>query len=91
MQVGALGPASTVTAGHAAGASAVCYAFDLAAFDHADAVLALSVDALTETVMTAYRALGVHANAMPALKARSDGSSVPCRRAPGARARPGPS
>jgi 3-oxoacyl-[acyl-carrier-protein] synthase II len=65
MQVGALGPASTVTAGHAAGASAVCYAFDLAAFDHADAVLALSVDALTETVVAAYRALGVLTAAEP--------------------------
>jgi 3-oxoacyl-[acyl-carrier-protein] synthase II len=68
MQVGAVGPASTVTAGHAAGASAVCYAFDLAGFDHADAVLALSVDSLTETVVTAYRALGVLATAEPGSK-----------------------
>jgi 3-oxoacyl-[acyl-carrier-protein] synthase II len=41
MQVGAIGPASTVTAGHSAGASALCYAFELAAFDHADAMLAV--------------------------------------------------
>jgi 3-oxoacyl-[acyl-carrier-protein] synthase II len=65
MQVGAIGPASTVTAAHAAGASALCYAYDLAAFDHADLVLAVAADALTDTVVDAYRDLGVLASGDP--------------------------
>jgi 3-oxoacyl-[acyl-carrier-protein] synthase II len=56
---GILGSASTVTAGHAAGASALCYAFDLTTMDHADAIVALGVDTLTDTVVDAYRELGV--------------------------------
>jgi 3-oxoacyl-[acyl-carrier-protein] synthase II len=56
---GILGSASTVTAGHGAGASALCYGFDLAAADHADAVACLAVDTLTDTVVDAYRELGV--------------------------------
>jgi len=59
IKVGALGSASTVTAGHAAGASSLCYGCDLAATDHADAVLCLGADSLTDTVITAYRELGV--------------------------------
>jgi 3-oxoacyl-[acyl-carrier-protein] synthase II len=59
MQVGTVGAASTVTAGHAAGASALCYAFDLAAYDKADAMLAVGVDALTDSVLAAYRDLGI--------------------------------
>src|ERR671936_2571927 len=39
MQVGAVGPASTVTAGHAAGASAICYAYDLVRCNRADALV----------------------------------------------------
>jgi 3-oxoacyl-[acyl-carrier-protein] synthase II len=56
---GILGSASTVTAGHAAGASALCYGFDLTTMDHADAIVALGVDTLTDTVVEAYRELGV--------------------------------
>jgi len=56
---GILGSASTVTAGHAAGASALCYGFDLTTMDHADAIVALGVDTLTDTVVEAYKALGV--------------------------------
>jgi 3-oxoacyl-[acyl-carrier-protein] synthase II len=59
IKIGALGSASTVTAGHAAGASSLCYGWDLAATDHADAVLCLGADSLTDTVITAYRELGV--------------------------------
>lgn len=59
MHVGAIGPASTVTTGHAAGAGSVCYAFDLSRLDHADAMLALAADTLTGTVVNAYRALGL--------------------------------
>jgi 3-oxoacyl-[acyl-carrier-protein] synthase II len=56
---GILGSASTVTAGHAAGASALCYGFDLTTMDHADAIVALGVDTLTDTVVEAYTELGV--------------------------------
>jgi len=59
IKVGVQGSASTVTAGHAAGAASLCYGYDLAATDHADAVLCLGADSLTDTVITAYRELGV--------------------------------
>jgi 3-oxoacyl-[acyl-carrier-protein] synthase II len=59
MHVGTVGPASTVTAGHAAGASAVCYSYDLATCNHADAMVALAADTLTDTVIRGYRALGL--------------------------------
>jgi 3-oxoacyl-[acyl-carrier-protein] synthase II len=59
IKVGALGSASTVTAGHAAGASALCYGVDLAGADHADAIISIGADALTDTVVRAYRELGV--------------------------------
>jgi 3-oxoacyl-[acyl-carrier-protein] synthase II len=58
MKVGAVGPASTVTAGHAAGAQALTYAFDLAASGKADAMLAIAADTITDTVVQAYRELG---------------------------------
>jgi 3-oxoacyl-[acyl-carrier-protein] synthase II len=56
---GVLGSASTVTAGHGAGASALCYGADLASTDHADAVICIGADTLTDTVINAYRELGV--------------------------------
>jgi 3-oxoacyl-[acyl-carrier-protein] synthase II len=59
MQVGAVGVASTVTAGHAAGASALTYAFDLSSSGKADAVICVATDTLTDTVLDAYRDLGV--------------------------------
>lgn len=59
IKVGTTGPTSTVTAGHAAGASALTYGFDLAAADHADAMVCLGADALTDTVIAAYRDLGL--------------------------------
>ncbi len=59
IKVGTTGPTSTVTAGHAAGASALTYGFDLAAADHADAMVCLGADALTDTVISAYRDLGL--------------------------------
>ena len=65
IKVGALGSASTVTVGHAAGAASLCYGCDLATTDHADAVLCLGADSLTDTVITAYRELGVLAGASP--------------------------
>jgi 3-oxoacyl-[acyl-carrier-protein] synthase II len=63
LKVGVLGSASTVTVGHAAGAVSLCYGCDLAATDHADAVLCLGADSLTDTVVTAYRELGILAGA----------------------------
>jgi 3-oxoacyl-[acyl-carrier-protein] synthase II len=58
MKIGAVGAASTVTAGHAAGASSLCYAFDLARSDQADIAIAVAADAITDTVVDAYRQLG---------------------------------
>ncbi len=58
MKVGPVGPASTVTAGHAAGAQALTYAYDLAASGKADAMLCIAADTLTDTVVQAYRELG---------------------------------
>jgi 3-oxoacyl-[acyl-carrier-protein] synthase II len=65
IKVGTTGPTSTVTAGHAAGASALVYGADLARTDHADAMVCLGADALTDTVITAYRELGVLSSATP--------------------------
>ncbi len=59
MQVGAVGPTSTVTAGHGAGASALAYAAELVATNCADGMIALAADTLTDTVIEAYRQAGV--------------------------------
>lgn len=59
LKVGLLGSATTVTAGHAAGASALCYGYDLTSRDHADAIICLGADTLTDTVLAGYRELGV--------------------------------
>jgi 3-oxoacyl-[acyl-carrier-protein] synthase II len=65
MLVGTTGPTSTVTAGHAAGASALCYAADLVATDQADAIVAIAADTLTDTMIGAYDGLGILASALP--------------------------
>ena len=65
IKIGALGSASTVTAGHGAGASALCYGTDLAATDHADAMICIGADTLTDTIIDAYRGLGVLAGGAP--------------------------
>jgi 3-oxoacyl-[acyl-carrier-protein] synthase II len=59
MQVGAVGPASTVTAGHAAGASALAYGYDLVSCNQADAIICLAADTLTDTVIRGYREAGL--------------------------------
>jgi 3-oxoacyl-[acyl-carrier-protein] synthase II len=59
LKVGLLGSATTVTAGHAAGASSLCYGADLTSRDHADAIVCLGADALTDTVIEGYKELGV--------------------------------
>jgi len=65
IKVGTTGPTSTVTAGHAAGASALVYGAELAAVDDADAMVCLGADALTDTVLTAYKELGVLSGSAP--------------------------
>jgi 3-oxoacyl-[acyl-carrier-protein] synthase II len=65
IKVGVVGPASTVTAGHGAGASALIYASDLAASNQADAMLCIAADAMTDTVLQAYRELGALASSEP--------------------------
>jgi 3-oxoacyl-[acyl-carrier-protein] synthase II len=62
MLVGATGPASTITVGHAAGSSAISYAFDLVHAGRADAVVALAADTLTDTVIRGYRETGLLSN-----------------------------
>src|SRR6185503_8848121 len=42
-----------------AGASAICYGYDLAACAQADALICLAADTLTDTVIRAYKELGL--------------------------------
>lgn len=58
MVLGAKGPTSTATALHAAGASALCMAYDLLRAGRADAILCPAVDDLPPFVLDAYRVLG---------------------------------
>ncbi|PSL02363.1 3-oxoacyl-[acyl-carrier-protein] synthase II [Haloactinopolyspora alba] len=57
--LGLHGPTSTVSAGHASGATALAYACQLLRTGHADAVVCLAVDLVDELVVRAYRDLGV--------------------------------
>jgi 3-oxoacyl-[acyl-carrier-protein] synthase II len=50
---------STVTAGHAAGAQSLTYAYELVRTDHADAVVSLATDTITDAVVQGYQDLGV--------------------------------
>ncbi|EIV94863.1 beta-ketoacyl-[acyl-carrier-protein] synthase family protein [Frankia sp. QA3] len=59
MATGARGPASTATAGNAAGASALTIAHDLLRSGRADAVLCPAADDLSPGVLAAYRGLGL--------------------------------
>jgi 3-oxoacyl-[acyl-carrier-protein] synthase II len=76
IKVGLLGSATTVTAGHGAGASSLCYGYDLSRTDHADGIVCLGADALTDTVIAGYRALGVLANGGPGLTLAEAGIGV---------------
>jgi 3-oxoacyl-[acyl-carrier-protein] synthase II len=62
MNVGTVGPTTTVTAGHAAGASSLTYGYDLVSHDQADAVVSVVADTLTDTVIDGYKGLGVLSN-----------------------------
>jgi 3-oxoacyl-[acyl-carrier-protein] synthase II len=55
MVLGAKGPTSTATAAHAAGASALCIAYDMLRAGHAEAVLCPAVDEFSDGVLDAYR------------------------------------
>jgi 3-oxoacyl-[acyl-carrier-protein] synthase II len=59
MQVGTVGPTTTVSVGHAAGASAITYSYDLVSRDQADATVAVAADTLTDTVIEGYKAVGM--------------------------------
>ena len=59
IHLGAVGPTSTVTSGHAAGAQALAYAFDLVARDAASAMLVVGVDTLPAALVRGYRDLGL--------------------------------
>lgn len=55
---GAVGPASTITTGHAAGASALAYARETVARGRADAMICVASDTLADPVILAYRQMG---------------------------------
>lgn len=59
MVLGAKGPTSTLTSGHAAGAAALGTAFDLLRAGRADAVLCTGVDELSPYALDAYRGAGL--------------------------------
>ncbi len=65
IHTGAVGVASTVTTGHAAGAAALCYAHDLLSSDRADAVICIAADVLTDAVLDGYRAGGMFSSDAP--------------------------
>lgn len=65
MHTGAVGPASTLSAGHASGAAAVAWGCSLVASGQAAAMLCLAADSLTETVVAAYQELGLLAPSSP--------------------------
>lgn len=67
MQVGAKGPTSTVTTGHAAGASALAVSFDLLRQHCADAIVCPAVEDLSPGVLEAYRALPLFADGQAVL------------------------
>ncbi|MFE3224215.1 beta-ketoacyl synthase N-terminal-like domain-containing protein [Nocardia sp. NPDC059228] len=59
MALGAKGPTSTLTSGHAAGAAALGTAFDLLRAGRADAVLCTGADELSPYALDAYRGAGL--------------------------------
>jgi 3-oxoacyl-[acyl-carrier-protein] synthase II len=56
--LGTLGPTSTVTAGHAAGAAALGYCADILGRGEADAMVCVAADTLTPTVIRGYHDIG---------------------------------
>lgn len=72
IKVGIVGPATTICVGHAAGAASLAYAYDLVARGRADAIASVGADTLTDTVIDAYKGLGVVAGA----NGRGDGFAI---------------
>lgn len=88
MLLGAKGPTSTLTAGHAAGASALSVAHDLLRTGRADAVLCPAVDDLSATVLGFYGALPLFRGAAGRRYTLADGGvALLLERASAARAR----
>lgn len=58
-QLGLYGPTSTVSAGHASGATALGYGYELLRTGRADTIVCVAVDLVDELVVRAYRDLGV--------------------------------
>jgi 3-oxoacyl-[acyl-carrier-protein] synthase II len=65
MHTGAVGPTSTITAGHAAGAAALTYGYDLVSTGRAEAMLCVATDVLTDAVVHAYVAVGLLSDGLP--------------------------
>jgi 3-oxoacyl-[acyl-carrier-protein] synthase II len=87
MQLGTVGPTSTVTSAHAAGAQALCYASDLVAYGWADAIICVAADVLTEAVAEAYAEIGIAANRPGRLRMSEAGAALVVERRSAARAR----
>jgi 3-oxoacyl-[acyl-carrier-protein] synthase II len=87
MLVGATGPASTITAGHAAGSSAIAYGYDLVSCGQADAVVCIAADTLTDTVIRGYRENGFLSSAPDGFALAEAGVALVLERHSGARAR----
>ncbi|TDD72709.1 3-ketoacyl-ACP synthase [Jiangella aurantiaca] len=58
-QLGLYGPTSTVSAGHASGAAALAYGYELVRTGRADTIVCLALDLIDDLVVRAYRDLGV--------------------------------
>jgi 3-oxoacyl-[acyl-carrier-protein] synthase II len=87
MLVGTTGPASTITAGHAAGSSAIAYGYDLVSCGQADAVVCVAADTLTDTVIRGYRESGFLSAAPDGFALAEAGVALVLERAENARAR----
>jgi 3-oxoacyl-[acyl-carrier-protein] synthase II len=59
IRTGAVGPNTTVTGGHAAGAMALCSGYMLIRDARADAMICVAADTITGTVVKAYQDLGL--------------------------------
>jgi 3-oxoacyl-[acyl-carrier-protein] synthase II len=59
LHLGLYGPTSTLSAGHASGAAACAYALDLLTLGHAEMLVCVATDVLTESVAAAYAATGL--------------------------------
>jgi 3-oxoacyl-[acyl-carrier-protein] synthase II len=75
IRLGAVGPSTTVTSGHAAGAHALSYGFDLVSQGVAEAAICVAADALCDLVVQGYRELGL-LSAKPGRLAIAEGAAA---------------